>query len=286
MSKPILVFDSGIGGLTILDEIRQALPNESYIYLFDNARLPYGELAEQELISGCVALITDFVQKQSVSMVVIACNTASTLILPSLRAVLNIPVVGVVPAIKPAALLSRNKHIGLLATPGTIKRAYTHELIDQFASGCSVELYASSELVMLAEQKAAGDPVTQQELAQILSPILESELDTLVLGCTHFPILKQEMQEYLGDRVSLLDSGKAVAARVLTLKLQTQQEWVLGKQGGEYRDVIRERVEQESKNMLYGTGLAYYTSEEIGQGLKKTLAKFGLSKSFRVSHSE
>ncbi|EDQ01437.1 glutamate racemase [Shewanella benthica KT99] len=254
--------------------------------MFDNARLPYGELAEQELISGCVALITDFVQKQSVSMVVIACNTASTLILPSLRAVLNIPVVGVVPAIKPAALLSRNKHIGLLATPGTIKRAYTHELIAQFASGCSVELYATSELVMLAEQKAAGDPVTQQELAQILSPILESELDTLVLGCTHFPILKQEMQEYLGDRVSLLDSGKAVAARVLTLKLQTQQEWVLAKQDNECRDVIRERVEQESKNMLYGTGLAYYTSEEIGQGLKKTLAKFGLSKSFRVSHSE
>ena len=286
MSKPILVFDSGIGGLTILDEIRQALPNESYIYLFDNARLPYGELAEQELISGCVALITDFVQKQSVSMVVIACNTASTLILPSLRAVLNIPVVGVVPAIKPAALLSRNKHIGLLATPGTIKRAYTHELIDQFASGCSVELYASSELVMLAEQKAAGNPVTQQELAQILSPILESELDTLVLGCTHFPILKQEMQEYLCDRVSLLDSGKAVAARVLTLKLKTQQEWVLGKQDGEYRDEIRERLEQESKNMLYGTGLAYYTSEGIGQGLKKTLAKFGLSKSSRVSHSE
>lgn len=286
MSKPILVFDSGIGGLTILDEIRQALPNESYIYLFDNARLPYGELAEQELISGCVALITDFVQKQSVSMVVIACNTASTLILPSLRAVLNIPVVGVVPAIKPAALLSRNKHIGLLATPGTIKRAYTHELIDQFASGCSVELYASSELVMLAEQKAAGNPVTQQELAQILSPILESELDTLVLGCTHFPILKQEMQEYLGDRVSLLDSGKAVAARVLTLKLKTQQEWVLGKQDGEYSDVIRERVEQERKNTLYGTGLAYYTSEGIGQGLKKTLAKFGLSKSSRVSHSE
>lgn len=285
MSKPILVFDSGIGGLTILDEIRQALPNESYIYLFDNARLPYGELGEQELISGCVSLITDFVQKQSVSMVVIACNTASTLILPSLRAVLNIPVVGVVPAIKPAALLSRNKHIGLLATPGTIKRAYTHELIDQFARGCSVELYASSELVMLAEQKAAGEPVTQQELAQILRPIHQSKLDTLVLGCTHFPILKQEMQEYLGDRVSLLDSGKAVAARVLTLILKTQQELVLGKQDDEYRDVIREALQQEGENTPYGTELAYYTSEGIEQGLKKTLAKFGFSKSSRVSHS-
>ncbi|AQS40499.1 glutamate racemase [Shewanella psychrophila] len=288
MSKPILVFDSGIGGLTILDEIRQALPNENYLYLFDNARLPYGELGEQELISGCLSLITGFVQEESVSMVIIACNTASTLILPSLRAVLNIPVVGVVPAIKPAALLSRNKHIGLLATPGTIKRAYTHELIDQFASGCTVELYASSELVMLAEQKAAGNPITQHQLAQILRPIHQSELDTLVLGCTHFPILKREMQEYLGDKVLLLDSGKAVAARVLTLKLRIQQELlqgVLSKQDDEYRDVNREELEQESKNTLYGTELAYYTSERIGQGLKKTLAKFGFSKTFRVSHS-
>ena len=288
MSKPILVFDSGIGGLTILEEIRRALPNENYIYLFDNARLPYGELGEQELISGCVSLITAFLQEESVSMVVIACNTASTLILPSLRAVLNIPVVGVVPAIKPAALLSKKKHLGLLATPGTIKRAYTHELIDQFASECKVDLYASSELVMLAEQKAAGNLVTQQQLAKILSPIRESELDTLVLGCTHFPILKQEMQEYLGDGVSLLDSGKAVAARVLTLKLKIQQEllWgVQGKQDDECRDVIKERLQQESKNTLYGTELAYYTSEGIGQGLKKTLAKFGFSKTSRVSHS-
>ncbi|MEI6858783.1 MAG: glutamate racemase [Shewanella sp.] len=281
MSKPILIFDSGIGGLTILSEIRQALPDERYIYLFDNARLPYGELGELELISGCVSLITGFVEKESVSMVVIACNTASTLILPSLRAVLNIPVVGVVPAIKPAAELSRKNHIGLLATPGTIRRDYTHELIDQFAGDCTVELYGSSELVLLAELKAAGNLVTQQQLASILSPIRQSELDTLVLGCTHFSILKQEMQEYLGDGTSLLDSGKAVAARVLNLILKTKQELVQSMRDEEYRD----ESEQEGKNTDYGYEPAYYTSEEIGQGLKKTLAEFGFSKTSRVSHS-
>ncbi|MPY25808.1 glutamate racemase [Shewanella psychropiezotolerans] len=285
MSKPILVFDSGIGGLTILDEIRQALPNESYIYLFDNARLPYGELGEQELISGCVALITSFVKKESVSMVVIACNTASTLILPSLRAVLDIPVVGVVPAIKPAALVSQKKHLGLLATPGTIKRAYTHELIDQFAGECTVELYASSELVLLAEQKAAGNPVTHHQLAQILSPIQQSELDTLVLGCTHFPILKQEMQEYLGDKVILLDSGKAVAARVLALKFKVQQKQGRGEQDNEYKDVFREGQQQGCENTFSRIALAYYTSEGIEQGLKKTLAKFGFFKTSRLNHS-
>ncbi|BAJ04152.1 glutamate racemase [Shewanella violacea DSS12] len=277
LSKPILVFDSGIGGLTILDEIRLALPNENYIYLFDNARLPYGELGEQELISGSVSLITDFVKNESVSMVIIACNTASTLILPSLRAALNIPVVGVVPAIKPAALLSKKKHIGLLATPGTIKRTYTHELIEQFAGECKVDLYASSELVLLAEQKAAGHPVTQQQLARILSPIYQSELDTLVLGCTHFPILRQEMQEYLGDKISLLDSGKAVAARVVTLKLKAQQKLV---QAEWDKDETNEGLEQEGD--CSRTELAYFTSQSIEKGLKKTLAKFGFSKTSRV----
>ena len=258
MSGPILVFDSGVGGLSILDEIRKVLPDEDYCYLFDNARLPYGELNEQELIDGCKSLIVAIVEKVNASLVVIACNTASTLVLPELRAVLAIPIVGVVPAIKPAALYSQAKHIGLLATPGTIKRDYTHSLIKQFASSCKVELFGSSELVLLAERKAAGKDILQEDISKLLHPIKASALDTLVLGCTHFPILKAEIQEYLGCEVLLLDSGKAVAARVSSL--------------------IEENVKPKATNKEM---IALYT-KEIEEGLKKSLAEFGFSNSSKV----
>lgn len=264
MPKPILVFDSGIGGLTILEEIKQVLPDERYMYLFDNARLPYGELSEQTLIDGCVSLITHFIQLNPVSMVVIACNTASTLILPALRAELDIPIVGVVPAVKPAAVLSKRKHIGLLATPGTIKRTYTHELITQFADNCKVELYGSSELVLLAEQKAAGQQVSKDQIARILNPLLDSEIDTLVLGCTHFPILRDEMQAYLGEAVTLVDSGKAIAARVVNLI--EQQAYIVQKEISGINE-----LSEATKNT------AFYTSDSIGAGLKTTLISFGLT---------
>ncbi|GGI99900.1 glutamate racemase [Shewanella hanedai] len=258
MSGPILVFDSGVGGLSILEEVRKVLPDEDYCYLFDNARLPYGELDEQELIDGCESLIAATVDKVNASLVVIACNTASTLVLPVLRKALNIPVVGVVPAIKPAALYSKAEHIGLLATPGTIKRDYTHSLIKEFASSCQVELFGSSELVLLAEKKAAGNIILQEEISQLLYPIKASALDTLVLGCTHFPILKDEIQEYLGDEVLLLDSGKAVAARVSSL--------------------IERNVKLKTGNKEM---VALYT-QEIEEGLKKSLAEFGFSSLSKV----
>ncbi|NRD71685.1 glutamate racemase [Shewanella sp. VB17] len=258
MSGPILIFDSGVGGLSILDEVRKVLPHENYCYLFDNARLPYGELADQELIEGCKILISLVVERINASLVVIACNTASTLILPSLREVLRVPVVGVVPAVKPAALHSRAKHIGLLATPGTIKRNYTRVLIEQFASDCRVELYASSELVLLAEKKASGEAIFQEEISQLLHPIKSSGLDTLILGCTHFPILKVEIQEYLGCDVLLLDSGKAVAARVHNL--------IDGR-------ADRNRAEFDT----YEKRLSALYTQEINEGLKKSLAKFGFS---------
>ncbi|MCH1925909.1 glutamate racemase [Shewanella sp. C32] len=217
MSRSILVFDSGVGGLSILTEMQKLLPQHHYHYLFDHARLPYGELDEQVLIDGCVALIVPVAQQIQADIVVIACNSASTLVLPALRAMLAIPVVGVVPAIKPAAQLSRSKHIGLLATPGTIKRHYTHQLIAEYASDCHVELFGSSELVMIAEQKCAGLPVSQQQLAQLLGPVSQTTIDVLVLGCTHFPMLKEEIASVLGHGVTLLDSGEAIARRVQQL---------------------------------------------------------------------
>ncbi|QDE32875.1 MULTISPECIES: glutamate racemase [Shewanella] len=223
MSGPILVFDSGIGGLSVMNEIRKLLPQHDYCYLFDNARLPYGNLSEQELIVGCVALITFHARRLNASIVVVACNTASTLVLPELRKQLSIPIVGVVPAIKPAAMLSKKKHIGLLATPGTVKRDYTQALISQFAEGCKVELFGTSELVLLAEQHVAQIPIDLIVLKQLLLPIIESDIDVLVLGCTHFPIIAAEISQCLGSDVALLDSGEAVAKRVRFLLSKEQQ---------------------------------------------------------------
>ncbi|GIU45140.1 glutamate racemase [Shewanella algidipiscicola] len=253
MSANILVFDSGVGGLSILTEIKQTLPNENYYYLFDNARLPYGELEEDVLIDGAVQLITQAVGRVTADIVVVACNTASTLILPVLRARLAIPVVGVVPAIKPAATTSLNKRIGLLATPGTVNRTYTRTLIQKFAADCEVTCFGSSELVLLAEAKMAQEPIDHALLTQVLSPIKQSGIDTLVLGCTHFPILKAELQHYLGEGVRLLDSAKAIAARVKTLLNGDTTE---GKRGESH---------------------AFFTTQEISKGLKTTLVEYGFS---------
>ncbi|MEH6397304.1 glutamate racemase [Pseudoalteromonas sp.] len=248
MSGPILVFDSGIGGLSVMNEIRKQLPQHDYCYLFDNARLPYGNLSEQELIAGCVALITHHARRVNASIVVVACNTASTLVLPLLRKQLTIPIVGVVPAIKPAAMLSKKKHIGLLATPGTVKRDYTQALINQFAGNCKVELFGTSDLVLLAEQHVARQQIDRNKLNDILFPIAASNIDVLVLGCTHFPMIASEISCYLGGGVTLLDSGEAVAKRVRFLL---------------------SRDNDGSKQLQ-----ACYT-KDISEGLKATLVDYG-----------
>ncbi|MFT5788575.1 MAG: glutamate racemase [Shewanella sp.] len=258
MSGPILIFDSGIGGLSILYEIRKVLPDQDCCYLFDNARLPYGELEESELISGCVSLICEHAKRINAAIVVVACNSASTLVLPILRKRLPVPIVGVVPAIKPAAKISKQRHIGLLATPGTIKRPYTKELIDAFAEDCQVDLFGSSELVMLAEAKLAGASVDMVKLAQLLTPIRESALDTLVLGCTHFPILAAEIQQVLGNNITLLDSGKAVAERVAYLRVGTTT------------------VTSDDKRLADYS--AVYTTNDIAVGLRERLVEEGFTK--------
>jgi glutamate racemase len=207
-----------MGGLTIYQEIRRTLPAHRYIYCFDNANFPYGELTEPALITACCRLITHIVMTQAIDLVVIACNTASTIALPTLRAMLNIPVVGVVPAIKPAAALTRNGCIGLLATPGTVRREYTHHLIAEFAPTQRVLLKGATELVIEAERKLAGQPVNMALLAGVLGDWIDGpeQPDTLVLGCTHFPLLSAEIQQLM-PRIQLVDSGRAVARRVAYL---------------------------------------------------------------------
>lgn len=218
MSKTVLVFDSGVGGLSIYEPIRQQLPELNFLYAFDNACFPYGELSESRLVERCCQVITAVLARHPVDLVVIACNTASTHVLPTLRPMLSIPVVGVVPAIKPAASATRNGCIGLLATPGTIARPYTQRLIQEFAAHHRVLLCGTTELVVQAERKLMGLEVELPVLTEVLAPWQQGEQkpDTLVLGCTHFPLLKQEIAALLPD-VALVDSGAAVAQRVCHL---------------------------------------------------------------------
>ena len=215
VSKRVLIFDSGVGGLSVYQEIRRVLPGLHYIYLFDNKCFPYGELPVETLIQRCCELIVGVATHHAVDLVVIACHTASTQALPALRALLSVPVVGVVPAIKPASLLTKNGCIGLLATPATISRPYTDKLIHEFAAHHQVLRCGSTELVIQAERKLAGQSVDQPLIDAILEPWRQAERvpDTLVLGCTHFPLLKEEIWAAMPG-VQLVDSGSAVARRV------------------------------------------------------------------------
>ncbi|ATG72600.1 glutamate racemase [Zobellella denitrificans] len=216
----ILLFDSGMGGLSIYREVQRALPGHQYLYLFDNACFPYGELSEQRLVSRVVELFDTFVSRYPVDIVVIACNTASTYVLPALRQRLQIPVVGVVPAIKPAAEHSRaygHGRVGLLATPGTVSRQYTADLIRNFAADLDVSAIGTTELVKMAEDKLSGQGVDRQRLGRVLAPWLGVwRPDTVVLGCTHFPLLAEELRLWLPD-TRLIDSGEAIARRVASL---------------------------------------------------------------------
>ena len=220
----ILVFDSGVGGLSIVEHIQQQLPHASICYLADNALHPYGLLKEQMLIDRVVELVAHTVKQQQPDIVVIACNSASTLVLPALRAALNIPVVGVVPAVKPAAIQSTTKVIGLLATPGTIARDYTDVLIKDFALDCTVISLGSNKLVQLVERKLSGEHIDLNDYLQVLEPFKQHphwpKADTVVLACTHFPLVKQELALAAPHIKHWIDSGDAIARRVVQLKQQ------------------------------------------------------------------
>jgi len=219
MRPTVLVFDSGVGGLSVYDELRQLLPDLHYIYAFDNVAFPYGEKSEEFIVERVLAIVTAVQQQYPLALAVIACNTASTVSLPALRDKFNFPVVGVVPAIKPAARLTTNGVVGLLATRGTVKRPYTHELISRFATECKIEMLGSAELVELAEAKLHGEPVSLEVLRRILRPWLRmaEPPDTVVLGCTHFPLLQEELLEVLPAGTRLIDSGAAIARRTVWL---------------------------------------------------------------------
>jgi glutamate racemase len=219
----ILVFDSGVGGLSILRALQHSkeLQSEPHQWLFcsDNAFFPYGIKKEVELIERVSQVLTALQNQYHPDIIVLACNTASTVALESVRAILHTPVVGVVPAIKPAAQISQSRAIGLLATPGTITRPYTQKLIDDFAADCHITRVGSSELVQIAEQYLRTGMADQGELHRILTPLRDAisqrKLDTIVLACTHFPLLTAALHEQLPEIKYWVDSGDAIARRVV-----------------------------------------------------------------------
>ncbi len=216
--KPIVIFDSGVGGLSIYQEIKQALPYAPVVYCSDTQGFPYGPKPEQEVIERTSLCLNALAGQFDPSLAVIACNTASTISLPRVREELDFPVVGVVPAIKTASEYSKKRCIGLLATPGTIARSYTDQLIDDFAGDCQVIRVGSSELVQMAERHLRGELVSEHDLHRILGPFFAEEEvpDVVVLGCTHFPLLRTALQQVSAD-IHWIDSGSAIARRVVSL---------------------------------------------------------------------
>lgn len=211
--SPIGVFDSGAGGLTILTALRAELPHEHFIYIGDTRHVPYGMRTEAEIIDLSINACR-FLQEQGVKLIVVACNTASQAALSTLRATFALPFVGVVPAVKPAARLTRSGRIGVMATNQAVRAAYLQQLIDDYASGVEVFAIGCPELVTLVEQGQLDGPEVEATLQQSLAPLLAQDVDVIVLGCTHFPALHASIQRVAGNKVQIIDSGKAIARRV------------------------------------------------------------------------
>ena len=233
MSRPptILIFDSGLGGLTVLREIVGARPDAHYVYVADDAFFPYGHHGEDQIIARVVPLVGELIEAHVPDLVVIACNTASTLVMSHLRERYTVPFVGTVPAIKPACAQSKTKRVSVLGTKGTVQREYTRTLIRDFAQGCEVTLVGSAELASLAEAALSGAEVSDAGISAELAPCFigdgatdPARTDTIVLACTHYPLLMDRLVRLAPWKVDWIDPAPAIARRVSDL---------LGPPGGE-----------------------------------------------------
>ena len=223
-SSTILVFDSGLGGLTVLREVVAARPDAHYTYVADDAFFPYGHHSEDEIIARVVPLMGELIDTHDPDLVVIACNTASTLVLSHLRAAYSVPFVGTVPAIKPACARSKTRRVSVLGTKGTVKREYTRALIRDFAQGCEVTLIGSPELASLAERELSGQAISDADILAELAPCFvgdasdaSARTDTIVLACTHYPLLLDRLERLAPWPVDWVDPAPAIARRVSDL---------------------------------------------------------------------
>jgi glutamate racemase len=217
----ILAFDSGLGGLTVLREIMRQRPDADIVYTADDAAFPYGRLDEQALVARVLDVMERLVARFHPDLVVIACNTASTLVLPALRARFAIPFVGTVPAVKPAAERTRSGLISVLATPGTVVRDYTHDLIERYAAGCEVTLVGATGLAGLAEAALKGERVDDAAIAAEITPCFVTKdgrrTDVVTLACTHYPLLLSRLQRLAPWPVDWIDPAPAIARRTAQL---------------------------------------------------------------------
>ena len=219
--RPLLVFDSGVGGLSVLGAIRSLLPAAPLVYAADSAGYPYGTRRPAEIEARVPALLGRLAERFDPELIVIACNTASTIALDAVRSALDLPVVGTVPAIKPAASLSRTRTIGVLGTEATVRQPYVDRLSAEFAADCTVLRHGSAELVDLAEAKLRGGRVDTDVCARALEGLFGQaggeRIDTIVLACTHFPLVEDELAAAAPHPVRFVDGKEGIARRTAWL---------------------------------------------------------------------
>lgn len=210
MDKPIGIFDSGVGGTSIWKEIHKMLPAEDTLYLADSANAPYGEKSKEEILRLSIKN-TEFLLGRRSKIIVVACNTATTNAIDYLRANYDVPFIGIEPAIKPAALQTKTKKVGVLATKGTLSSSLFHNTSKLFAEGITVLEQEGRGLVELIEAGKVQSEEMRAVLEEILHPMLAQRIDCLVLGCTHYPYLLPVLKELLPENITIIDSGEAVA---------------------------------------------------------------------------
>lgn len=219
--RPVLFFDSGVGGLSVLRAARALLPQMPVVYVADSGGFPYGTKSEAEIGARVPALLGRLAERYHPRLIVIACNTASTIALAAVRGALDLPVVGTVPAIKVAALHSRTRVIGVLGTDATVRQPYVDDLAARFASDCRVLRHGSAELVALAEARLRGEPTDPQRYAAILESLFAQpggeRIDTIVNACTHFPLVEAELLAASAHRVRFVDGSDGIARRIAFL---------------------------------------------------------------------
>ena len=225
--RPILFFDSGVGGLSVVAPTLTLLSNAPIVYAADSAGFPYGTRSEAEIAARVPALLGRLVERYRPRLAVIACNTASTVALGAVRAALDLPVVGTVPAIKPAAEISRTRVIGVLGTEATVRQPYVDDLAQHFAADCTVLRHGSAALVEIAEAALAGVPPPAERVRAELSALLDQpggeRIDVIVNACTHFPLIEDDLRAVVGPGVRFVDGGPGIARRVA--HLTEGQDW-------------------------------------------------------------
>lgn len=215
-SKPVGVFDSGVGGLSVLLEMQKILSNETFIYLADQAYIPYGKKTKDELIDR-VGKVMQFFKEKQVKAVVAACNTATVYTIDEMRQKFDFPIIGTVPVVKTIANITKTGKTAVLSTPATAKSEYLNNLIKKYASNVEVEKVGGSNLEELVENGGLDSDEVKATLEKVLNPLMKKNIDTIALGCTHYPFLREQIQEIVGNNVTLVDSGGAVSRRLLEI---------------------------------------------------------------------